>query len=103
MRLLSNLPIAFKILLAVGLMTLLATAIAGGAIRELARLNAVTQKFAKDDSRSLYLAISSNEKMTRTQQLLYQLILANGATEIAEADALLKREIDDFKAALAEL
>ena len=67
MRLFTNLPIALKILAALGLMTVLAIVIAAGSIRELDRLNAVTQKLAKEDAHSLYLAISSNEKMTRTQ------------------------------------
>ncbi|HUA57020.1 MAG TPA: hypothetical protein VMB81_32855, partial [Candidatus Sulfotelmatobacter sp.] len=63
MRLLSNLPIALKILIAIGLMAVLATAIAGGSMIELGRLNKLTQKLANDDARSLYLASRANERM----------------------------------------
>jgi methyl-accepting chemotaxis protein len=103
MRLFTNLPIALKILAALGLMTVLAIVIAAGSIRELDRLNGVTQKLAKDDAYSLYLAISSNEKMTRTQQLLYQLILANDAAEIAGVEPLLTKEVGDLKKTIASL
>ncbi|MBV8167539.1 MAG: MCP four helix bundle domain-containing protein [Alphaproteobacteria bacterium] len=103
MRLFTNLPIALKILAALGLMTVLAIVIAAGSIRELDRLNAVTQKLAKEDAHSLYLAISSNEKMTRTQQLAYQLILANDAAEIAAVEPGLAKEIADLKATVAGL
>src|SRR5271155_1282785 len=50
MRLFTNLPIALKILTALALMTILAIAVAAGAIRELERLNEITQKLAKNDA-----------------------------------------------------
>ena len=67
MRLFNNLPIALKILMALGLMTILAVALAAGSVRELSRLNEVTQKLSKDDARSLYLASAANERMTRAK------------------------------------
>jgi methyl-accepting chemotaxis protein len=103
MRLFTNLPIALKILAALGLMTVLAIVIAAGSIRELDRLNAVTQKLAKEDAHSLALAISSNEKMTRTQQLAYQLILANAAAEIAAVEPVLIKEVADLRKTVAGL
>src|SRR5271170_2801445 len=93
MRLFTNLPIALKILSALGLMTILAIAVAGGAIRELERLNEITQRLAKQDARSLYLASSANERMSRAHQLMFELILADAADEIAGIDQQVDREL----------
>jgi methyl-accepting chemotaxis protein len=103
MRLFTNLPIALKILAALALMTILAIAVAGGAIGELNRLNGITQKLAKDDARSLYLAASANERMTRAHQLMFEMILANDAEEIAGIDRQVDREIEALKALLERL
>src|SRR5258708_7368346 len=103
MRLLSNLPIAFKILLAVGLMTVMAAAVAGGASRELSMLNALTQKLASDDAHSLYLAASANERMTRAHQLTIELILANERDEIAEIERRIDAQIQQLKGLMGEL
>src|SRR5580658_7522561 len=103
MRLFTNLPIALKILTALALMTILAVAVAGGAIRELSRLNEVTQKLAKDDAHSLYLASSANERMTRAHQLMFEMILANDADEIDGIDHQVDREIQSLKDQLALL
>src|SRR5580658_5985144 len=103
MRLFTNLPIALKILTALALMTILAIAVAGGAIRELERLNEITQKLVKDDARSLYLASSANERMTRAHQLMFEMILASDADEIAGIDRQVDREIQTLKDLLAQL
>src|SRR5271170_4429722 len=103
MRLFTNLPITLKILAALGLMTVLAIAVAGGAIGELSRLNEITQKLAKDDARSLYLAASANERMTRAHQLMFEMILANDADEIDGIDRQVDREIQALKDLLTRL
>ncbi|MBI3516131.1 MAG: MCP four helix bundle domain-containing protein [Proteobacteria bacterium] len=103
MKLLSNLPIAVKILIAVGLMTVLAAAVAGGAIRELNRLNQLTQKLAHDDAHSLYLASTSNERMTRAHQLTIELILASDRSEIAEIERRIDEQLQQLKVLMGEL
>jgi methyl-accepting chemotaxis protein len=103
MRLLSNLPIAFKILIAVGLMTVMAAAVAGGAINELGGLNALTQKLASDDAHSLYLASAANDKMTRAHQLTIELILANEQNEIAGIERRIDQQIQQLKTLMGEL
>jgi methyl-accepting chemotaxis protein len=103
MRLFTNLPIAVKILAALGLMTILAIAVAGGAIGELNRLNEVTQKVAKDDAHSLYLAASANERLSRAHQLMFELILANDAEEIAGIDRQVDRELQRLRELLTQL
>ena len=103
MRLLSNLPIALKILIAIGLMAVLATAIAGGSMIELGRLNKLTQKLANDDARSLYLASRANERMTRAHQLTVELILANDRDEIADIERRIDEQVQKLKALMDEL
>jgi methyl-accepting chemotaxis protein len=103
MRLFTNFPIALKILAALGLMTILAIVIAGGAIRELWHLNEITQKLAKEDGRSLYLASSANERMSRTHQLMFELILADDADEIAGIDHQVDRELQRLNERLEQL
>jgi methyl-accepting chemotaxis protein len=103
MRLFTNLPIALKILTALALMTILAIAVAGGAIRELERLNEITQKLAKDDARSLYLASSANERMSRAHQLMFELILADDADEIAGIERHVDEEMQTLHALLDQL
>jgi methyl-accepting chemotaxis protein len=103
MRLLSNLPIAFKILFAVGLMTLVAAGVASGAIRELNTLNELTQKLASDDAHSLYLASSANERMTRAHQLTIELILASEHDEIADIERRIDQQIQELKGLMGEL
>jgi methyl-accepting chemotaxis protein len=103
MRLFTNLPIAFKILAALGLMTIVAVVIAVGAIRELWHLNEITQKLAKEDGRSLYLASSANERMSRAHQLMFELILADDADEIAGIDRQVDRELQRLNERLAQL
>ena len=103
MKLFSNLPIALKILTALALMTLLSIAVAIGAVRELGRLNDVTQKLATDDARSLYLASSANEHMARAHQLLFEMILVNEADEIANVDRQVDRELEILHQRLGEL
>src|ERR1700722_2051497 len=103
MRLLSNLPIAFKILIAIGLMTLVAAAVSGGAISELASLNRLTQKLANDDAHSLYLASAANEKMTRAHQLTIELILASESAEIADIERRIDQQIQQLKGLMGEL
>jgi methyl-accepting chemotaxis protein len=103
MRLFTNLPIALKILAALGLMTILAVVIAGGAIRELWHLNEITQKLAKEDGRSLYLASSANERMSRAHQLMFELILADDADEIAGIDRQVDRELQRLHERLEQL
>jgi methyl-accepting chemotaxis protein len=103
MRLFTNLPIAIKILATLGLMTILAIVVAGGEINELSRLNDVAQKLARDDARSLYLAASANERMTRAQQLMSEMILASDAAEIAGIDAQIERELTQLRELLAQL
>jgi methyl-accepting chemotaxis protein len=103
MKLLSNLPIALKLLLAVALLALIAAAIAAGSIVELRNLNAVTQKLAHDDAHSLYLASTSNERMTRAHQLSIELILANEPGEIAAIERRIDDQIRELKAMMGEL
>jgi methyl-accepting chemotaxis protein len=103
MRLLSNLPIAFKILIAVGLMTLMAAAVSGGSIRELYGLNELTQKLARDDAHSLYLASAANERMTRAHQLTIELILASDQSEIATIEHRIDEQIQQLKGLMSEL
>jgi methyl-accepting chemotaxis protein len=103
MRLFTNLPIAVKILTALGLMTILAAVVAGGAIGELRRLNEITQKLAKDDAHSLFLAATANERMTRAHQLMYEMILANDVDEIAGIDRSVERELKTVRDLLGEL
>src|SRR5205807_7693548 len=103
MRLFTNLPLAVKILATLGLMTILAIVVAGGAIGELNRLNAVTQKLAKDDAHSLYLAASANERMSRAHQLMFEMILANDADEIAGVDRQVDRELQSLTDLLGQL
>jgi methyl-accepting chemotaxis protein len=103
MRLLSNLPIAFKILLAVGLMTVVAAGVAGGAINELNTLNELTQKLARDDAHSLYLASASNDRMTRAHQLTIELILASEPDEIADIEKRIDQQIQQLKGLMSEL
>jgi methyl-accepting chemotaxis protein len=103
MRLLSNLPIAFKILLAVGLMTVVAAGVAGGAINELNTLNELTQKLASDDAHSLYLASASNDRMTRAHQLTIELILASEPDEIADIEKRIDQQIQQLKGLMGEL
>jgi methyl-accepting chemotaxis protein len=103
MRLFTNLPIALKILAALGLMTIVAVVIAVGAIRELWHLNEITQKLAKEDGRSLYLASSANERMSRAHQLMFELILADDADEIAGIDRQVDRELQRLNERLAQL
>jgi len=103
MRLFTNLPIALKILAALGLMTIVAVVIAVGAIRELWHLNEITQKLAKEDGRSLYLASSANERMSRAHQLMFELILADDADEIAGIDRQVDRELQRLHERLEQL
>ena len=103
MRLLSNLPIAFKILIAVGLMTLMAAAVSGGSIKELYGLNELTQKLARDDAHSLYLASAANERMTRAHQLTIELILASDQSEIAAIEHRIDEQIQQLKGLMSEL
>ena len=103
MRLFSNLPIAIKILAALGLMTILTVVVAGGTMRELGRLNEITQKLAKDDGRSLYLASAANDRLARAHRLMFELILANDAEEIAGLDRQVADEIQAIMELLAQL
>ena len=103
MRLFTNLPIALKILAALGVMTVLAIAVAGGAIGELSRLNGITQKLVNDDARSLYLASAANEHMSRAHQLMFEMILANDTDEIDGIDKQVEREIQTLKELLGKL
>jgi methyl-accepting chemotaxis protein len=103
MRLFTNLPIALKILAALGVMTVLAIAVAGGAIGELGRLNDITQKLVNDDARSLYLASAANEHMSRAHQLMFEMILANDTDEIDGIDKQVDREIQTLKELLGTL
>ncbi|HLJ18623.1 MAG TPA: methyl-accepting chemotaxis protein, partial [Stellaceae bacterium] len=103
MKLFSNLPIALKILTALGLMTILAIAVAVGAVRELGRLNELTQRLATDDARSLYLASAANEHMSRAHQLLFEMILVNDADEIATVDRQVDQELQTLHQRLGAL
>src|SRR5689334_16935371 len=103
MKLLSNLPIALKLLVAIALLAVIAAAIAGGAIIELRGLNKLTQKVAHDDARSLYLASTSNERMTRAHQLTIELILANDPGEIAAIERRVDDQIRELKGLMGEL
>src|SRR5579872_2631244 len=103
MKLFSNLPIALKILTALGLMTILAIAVAVGAVRELGRLNELTQRLATDDARSLYLASAANEHMSRAHQLLFEMILVNDADEIATFDRQVDQELQTLHQRLGAL
>ena len=103
MKLFSNLPIALKILAALGLMTILAVAIAIGTVRELGRLNDITQKLATDDARSLYLASAANDHMSRAHQLLFEIILVNDAGEIANIDRQVDQELQVLHQRLDQL
>jgi methyl-accepting chemotaxis protein len=103
MRLFSNLPIAIKILVALGLMTILAIAVAGGTLRELERLNAITQKLAKDDARSLYLASAASDGLARAHRLMFELILADDTEEIAGIDRQVDGELQTIKTLLGQL
>jgi len=103
MRSFTNLPIALKILAALAVMTILAIAIMVGALRELSRLNEITQKLAKDDARSLYLASAANDRMTRAHQLMFEMILASDADEIAGIDRQVDREIEALRGLLTQL
>ncbi|MBV8168545.1 MAG: MCP four helix bundle domain-containing protein, partial [Alphaproteobacteria bacterium] len=103
MKLLSNLPIALKLLVAIALLAVISTAIAGGAIMELRGLNKLTQKVAHDDARSLYLASTSNERMTRAHQLTIELILANEPAEIAAIERRVDDQIRELQKLMGEL
>jgi len=103
MRLFTNLPITLKILGVLGVMTVLAIAVAGGSIDELGHLNAITQKLVKDDARSLYLASAADEHMARAHQLMFEMILANEAEEIDGIDRQVDRELETLKDLLGKL
>ncbi|MBK1836343.1 MCP four helix bundle domain-containing protein [Azospirillum sp. YIM B02556] len=99
----TNLPISTKILAALGLLAALTIGVAVLSVNALATLNGQTNKLATDDSQTLYMAVSANEKMTRIQELVFEHILGSEAAELARLEGGIDRERRELQQLLAAL
>lgn len=99
----ANLPISTKILAVLSLLAALVIGVAVSSINAMATLNSQTDKLATDDSQTLYMAVSANEKMTRIQELVFEHIVGSEAVELARLEGEIDQERRELQQLLATL
>lgn len=99
MRVLSNLGIATKILLVIGVLAMLTLSVVGAASLQLNKLSETTSDLIGDQAESLKIASAASEKLARVHQLWLERLIETDTEKLTG----LRDEIDKERNALGQL
>ncbi|MBB5711476.1 HAMP domain-containing methyl-accepting chemotaxis protein [Sphingomonas xinjiangensis] len=99
MRVLSNLGIATKILLVIGILAMLTLSIVGGASLQLTKLSNTTSELIGDEAESVKLASAASEKLAKLHQVWLERLIETDTEKLTG----LRGEIDAERNGLGQL
>lgn len=99
----ARLSLLSKIMIGLVLFMLLLAAVSTISLTSLGTVAAKSEIMAHDDARSLYLASSANEKVSRAHQLTYEAVTASDPNDIAEQIKEADQEFAAFDQIMVEL
>ena len=103
MRVLSNIGIATKILLVIGILAMLTLSIVGGASLQLNKLSDTTSELIGDEAESVKLASAASEKLARLHQVWLERLIETDTEKLTGLRGEIDEERNDLGKLLGEL